>query len=241
MTREEAIETIKRNCTEGSQLREACAMFIPELAESEDEKFARIVLDLPFKHEADYKFVRAHLEKQKEPLPIPDKFSGLKSLMLQYLQSAANRKDDTEIESDTDLWCRKILDYVWKYSDEQKEQKPAEWSEEDIKKIRSEEYTKGFNDAAFGGKLKEWSEEDERMLSRCIKSIECSKIFAETNTFKEAKDKEIDWLIKRLKSLRPSWKPSAEQMEALKVSSEYESCIKNREHLKSLYDELKKL
>ena len=62
-------------------------------------------------------------EKQKEPIPIPDKFSGLKSLMLQYLQSAANQKDDTEIESDTDLWGRKILDYVWKYSDEQKEQK----------------------------------------------------------------------------------------------------------------------
>ena len=65
--------------------------------------------------------------EQKEPLPIPDKFSGLKSLMLQYLQSAANRKGDTEIERDTDLWGRKILDYVWKHSDEQKEQKPVEW------------------------------------------------------------------------------------------------------------------
>lgn len=60
---------------------------------------------------------------KKEPIPIPDKFSGLKSLMLQYLQSAANRTDDAEIESDTDLWGRKILDYVWKYSEKQKEQK----------------------------------------------------------------------------------------------------------------------
>ena len=66
-------------------------------------------------------------EKQKEPLPIPDKFSGLKSLMLQYLQSAANRKDDAEIEDDTDLWGRKILDYVWKYEETQKEQKPVEY------------------------------------------------------------------------------------------------------------------
>lgn len=42
-------------------------------------------------------------------------------------------------------------------------QHPAkEWSEEDIKKIRSEEYTKGFNDAAFGGKLNEWSEEEAK-------------------------------------------------------------------------------
>lgn len=40
----------------------------PEL-EPEDEKFARIVLDSPFKHEADYKFVKAYLEKQKEQKP----------------------------------------------------------------------------------------------------------------------------------------------------------------------------
>lgn len=64
----------------------------------------------------------AYLERQKEHLSVPDKFSGLKSLMLQYLQSAANRKDDTEIESDTDLWGRKILDYVWKHDEKQKEQ-----------------------------------------------------------------------------------------------------------------------
>lgn len=72
----------------------------------------------------DWQKTLAWLEKQKEPIPIPDKFSGLKSLMLQYLQSAANRKDDSEIEDDTDLWGRKILDYVWKQDEKQKEQKP---------------------------------------------------------------------------------------------------------------------
>lgn len=41
----------------------------------------------------------------------------------------------------------------------------------------------------------EWSEEDERMLSRCVKSIESSKNFADSQTFKEAKDKEKEWLI----------------------------------------------
>lgn len=40
-----------------------------------------------------------------------------------------------------------------------------------------------------------WSEEDKRMLRRCIKSIESSKNFAEAQTFKEAKDKEKEWLI----------------------------------------------
>lgn len=58
-------------------------------------------------------------------------------------------------------------------------------------------------------KLVEWNEENERMLSRCIKSIECSKQFADSETYKAAKDAEMNWL----KSLRPSWKPSEEQPE----------------------------
>lgn len=40
----------------------------------------------------------------------------------------------------------------------------------------------------------EWSEEDERMLSRCIKSVECSKQFADSETYKAAKDVEMNWL-----------------------------------------------
>ena len=45
----------------------------------------------------------------------------------------------------------------------------------------------------------EWSEEDKRMLSRCIKSVECSKQFADSETYKAAKDAEINWL----KALHP--------------------------------------
>lgn len=104
----------------------------PELRESKDERIRkriRLCLDECVHSDIIRDYERdeclAYLEKQKEPIPIPDKFSGLKSLMLQYLQSAANRKDDAEIESDTDLWGRKILDYVWKYDEKQKEQKPA--------------------------------------------------------------------------------------------------------------------
>lgn len=74
-------------------------------------------------------------------------------------------------------------------------QPKQEWSEEDIKKIRSEEYTKGFNDAAFGGKLKEWSVEDEdriRQIERIAQQAGCTQKLQE----------EIhDWL----KSLRPQW------------------------------------
>ena len=35
-----------------------------------------------------------------------------KSYMLQYLQDAANRKDDSEIEKDTDVWAKKLLNLL---------------------------------------------------------------------------------------------------------------------------------
>ena len=132
-----------------------------------------------------------YLEKQKEPLPIPNKFSGLKSLMLQYLQSAANRKDDAEIESDTDLFGRKILDYVWKYSDEQKEQKPAERFEEAREKYQVE-----------------WSEEDEKEIDNIISLLNSPSTAKLCPTLRK---NAISWL----RSLRPSWKPSEEQMKVL--------------------------
>ena len=57
----------------------------------------------------------------------------------------------------------------------------------------------------------EWSEEDERMLSRCIKSIECSKQFSDSQTFIEAKDKEIDWLRNRVFTIKQEWSEEDEE------------------------------
>lgn len=61
---------------------------------------------------------------QKEQKPNIN-IDQLKSLMLQYLQEAANEKDDSDIQADTEKWARKILEYDF----EQKQ----EWSEEDEK------------------------------------------------------------------------------------------------------------
>lgn len=72
-----------------------------------------------------------------------------------------------------DYWHDLEVGHILAWLEKQKEQKPAEWSEE-----------------------------DERMLSRCIKSIECSKMFAEAKTFKDAKDNEINWLKNRFKFLK---------------------------------------
>ena len=103
---------------------------------------------------------------------------------------------------------------------------PMKWMEEDEKEREQ--------------KLVAWSEEDERMLSRCVKSIESSKQFADSDTFKKAKDNEIDWL----KHLRPSWKPSEEQMNALNFAITHfvhYTNYKNLTELRELYDDLLKL
>lgn len=47
-------------------------------------------------------------------------------------------------------------------------QPKQKWSEEDIQRIRKEEYTKGFNDAAFGGKAWKPSEEQMEALDKAI-------------------------------------------------------------------------
>ena len=61
----------------------------------------------------------------------------------------------------------------------------------------------------------EWSEEDEEMLEYVIGDVNDAKqLFANKEAI-DLCDKEIAWL----KSLRPSWKPSKEQMKAL-----YDAC-----------------
>ena len=76
MTREEAIRIIEANCScTESKLREACAMFIPELRESEDERIRKAIIHL-FEVRSEAYLVEAtgfkkeqflaYLEKQKD-------------------------------------------------------------------------------------------------------------------------------------------------------------------------------
>ena len=131
MTREEALKLVKR--IKGAMVyteeeKEALETLIPELKESEDERIIKTLqeyvknrnwpLNGPTQDEA-----LAWLDKQKEKKPNIS-IDQLKSMMLQYLQEAANEKDDSDIEADTDKWARKILGYDF-------EQKPVERDEED--------------------------------------------------------------------------------------------------------------
>ena len=109
-------------------------------------------------------------------------------------------------------------------------QKPAEWSERD-KKMMNEiitmmeggKVTSGTDLCEYAYWLKslperfnlqskqEWNEEDERMRQT---AIEACKTVAEDYENSNARFwKCKDWLEYRLKSLRPHWKPSEEQME----------------------------
>ncbi len=89
-------------------------------------------------------------------------------------------------------------------------------SDEEIKKIRSEEYTKGFNDAAFGGKLKEWSEEDEDVLQNIIQEIEWER----RNTTVDKDIRNYDRQLNFLKSLRPQYHGDVTMTEAYKMGKE---------------------
>lgn len=85
----------------------------------------------------------------------------------------------------------------------------------------------------------EWSEEDEKMRNALwnLLHLHYSQDYAPTLVGIEA-GKFRNWL----KSLRPHWKPSEEQMEALKTAIHiFPVDAKNRKELESLKAQLKKL
>ena len=122
----------------------------------------------------------------------------------------AVREDDAEM-------CESFIAYLEKQKEcvvdntSEDEQKPTddkafeEWIDSWFKEHKEKAYPqitmdeKEFKNFCRGirnmyQQKSDWSEEDERMLSRCIKSVECSKQFADSETYKAAKDVEINWL-----------------------------------------------
>ena len=78
MTREEAIRIIEANCScTESKLREACAIFIPELRESEDEQVRKSIVATikqcpdDFLNPKNRDRMLAYLERQKEQKELP--------------------------------------------------------------------------------------------------------------------------------------------------------------------------
>ena len=81
----------------------------------------------------------------------------------------------------------------------------------------------------------EWSEEDKKMLERIIERGQSQTQLFGTGLTPE----QVSWL----KSLRPSWKPSEEQMDAIDRCVDYlaESDNEDAEIMESLQEQLKKL
>ena len=122
MTKEEAIEIIKANCScSDSKLREACAMFIPELRESEDERIIKKLqeyvknrnwsLNGPTQAE-----VLDWLEKQKEKLDYlsvnrvkvrPD--GGTERHTIGYLEY---QKERGPLTKDEEYTLNRIIEYL---------------------------------------------------------------------------------------------------------------------------------
>ena len=84
----------------------------------------------------------------------------------------------------------------------------------------------------------EWSEEDRRTIDRA-----CVALRAYANgELPDILPSEILGYADKLQSLRPSWKPSEEQMRYLKkVYESYDFCDGERNALESLYEQLEKL
>ena len=134
---------------------------------------------------------------------------------------------------------RELLDWLKK----QKEQKPVDYDHEMWKncEVNFEGGKKEVieHPEKYGlQKQAEWSEEDEKFFELLRAALYQIKV-------RIGKD-EYDKAVARLKSLRPSWKPSEEQMKQLKyeIDSYYEDYPELRHQrsvLESLYNDLKKL
>ena len=181
----------------------AIRRIFPELKESEDERIRKKLIEFldELWHlgkntnfdrwgKADCADWISYLEKQKEQRSEIN-IEHLKSYMLQYLQDASNREDDSEIEADTDKWARMIIKVFGGIK-----QKPVHTAKEMWKEMRLEVYaqasgnrhepnysddsTKMFSlcdideifekigNSTVGSQPAEWSEEDKAFLKVAI-------------------------------------------------------------------------
>ena len=238
----------------------------PELAESEDERIRRWLCD--YFSSIDKAWIHKDitcidilrwLEKQKEQKkekfppyvtgfkghPDPAGTSDLEEAAEKYIQGSMCDLDDgpsTGLAKESFIAGAK-----W-----QKEQKSAEWSEDDENvyktimddfngitpmskayKLKAAKWLKSILERCSLQPKQEWSEEDERIRKAILGFVNPDKGGTKYSSYAELV-KWSDWL----KSLRPSWKPSEEQMKALQNAVALTACDKE---LARLYNQLEKL
>ena len=226
---------------------EGCNEFLdtifPELAESEDERIRKAIIELLKEVGRDdtgisenVKCMIAYLEKQKEQKPYepknwpadkdnltqeqrPAEWHPTHEQMVALNWAAIGINNNSPCAGDIKASLRSL------YNDlKSKSISPAEWSEEDEKRIKQLIYD---TEAIRAGYEKKKEELGDRFNNVLIKDC----------------DEQISWL----KSLRPQphWKPSEEQMDAIRHSIHIERDNEDKRYyagmLESLFYDLKKL
>lgn len=238
---DEALERAKayhRNELAGSK-KEMMEYIFPELAESEDERIRRTLVEyfgpkvqLDFVRGIPIQKIRDWLEKQKEQKPNQSEeereyVKTLKELVSDFIRDSGGGISDV-------AYYQRICDWL---DERHIEQKPA-WSEDIIRKAVKEigltqHQIDWFKTNVFPPK-QEWSEEDEKMLTDISWAIRyCA--------YDDKKKKRVhDWFINRLESLRPPFKPSEEQMGALRDVITMKRAVNEfaETKLRELYDQL---
>lgn len=207
----------------------------PELRESEDERIRKWLID--------------YFSLIKETLWIHRDFTC--EQILGWLEKQKEHKELSPMDGNADLYFdewnqqkqnptkRQCFEEGMRYARRlQKEQKPAEWSKEDETIIEGAcNALEVYGHTKLASRLKsirpqskqEWSEKDKKNLNYCLRALSG---FASEDAYNAKKF---------LKSLRPSWKPSDEQMEALKNVIRITSSGKNNDLLRTLFIDLEKL
>ncbi len=252
MTKEEAIDNVRSFIGQlTAECQESIHTLIPELAESEDERIRKALIDgirqIRCKNGVTQEQMLAWLEKQKEQKH-PDGCFTCDEYKKGYEEGRRNGFT---------AGYNKAMKEV-----EQKEQKPECDNETEVQKAYREGKNAGrkevldhpeyyglqlrrMYDYETGERNPEWSDEDEEMLKSILFVLESYVSHSESAsspsliTSYPIYYKEIDWL----KSLRPSWKPSEEQMEILQYVCTQSSHPNQKviRVLESLYNDLKKL
>lgn len=194
----------------------------PELAETEDERILRVISEAVITFFSDY----ANDFEDED-----------RDAALAWLEKQKEQKNTSASTMAPSCW-----------EVEQKEQKPkakakSPLSPHELYDAKIEGISQGRQDVLdhpeqFGlQKPAEWSEEDKEKIVTISEIIEhCTTIPYSGGTLTLNKEYKKE-LLCFIKSLRPSWKPSEEQMEALEAATvRYQST-----GLESLYEELKKL
>ena len=210
----------------------------PELHESEDEKIRKAVVSLVYEMKGTYQsFAKveldkmvAWLEKQKEQKPILEVF-GFKVGDAVRLKDGDGRKHIIKSFEEVEGVHGPNFYHV-EFEDNS--------ARDGI--YPGEEYPNGYYTQMekFEEEQKPaWSEEDEKMRNL---AIEWAETMSGQFSFVDMGSTDFRKIVAWLKSLRPSWKPSEEQMDALAEATMKDTFPNvNKVLLESLYEQLKKL